>query len=215
MLTARFLQFGWRWRGAKLDGVEAKRVQPFERLSAMLHHQRHEWPASDHEQRAVDRRCSAGWLIRRLCIGRSSCDLWPGAAFQIDVAIDFQVVDPDVDLPGRTVGVENDQIDICFARIDLCAELRPQHSGLLLEQAANIANAELLPLADVGVHVAAEQRSNRLAGAAVEVSRKHDPRHELQAWPIGFDEQRWFELLNEGRAANRVDERQESAAAHG
>src|SRR5204863_663493 len=116
--------------------------------------------------------------------------------FQIDIAVDFEVVDPDIDQAGGAVGIENDQIDMRFAGVNFGAELRPQHASLLLKQAADIANAKLLPLADVGIHVASKQRRNRLPGAAVEVPRKHDAGHKLQARPVGFDKQCRLELLN-------------------
>src|SRR5262249_22781376 len=182
---------------------------------AMLHGDWHERPAVDHKQGAVNRRRGARWLVGRFGVSRATRDLWPRAAFEVDVAVDFQVVDPNIDLAWRAVSIENDQIDERFARIDLGAELRAKDAGFLIEQAADVSNAELLPLPDIGVHVAPEQRGDWLAGAAIDVARKHDTRHELQTRPVGFDKQRGSEFLNKRRAADRMHQRQESAVADG
>ena len=59
------------------------------------------------------------------------------------------------------------------------------------------------------------QRRDRLAGAAVDAARKDDAGHELHAGPVGLDEERGPELLDQRGAADALSQIDERAAANG
>src|SRR5204863_4148 len=205
-------------RVAELNGVEAERAEPLEGLAAMLYGAGHQRPAADHEERAVDCGRCFGWLIAagsQIGGGGPAGDLRAGGAIEVDVAVDLQVVDPKIDGAGGAVAVEHDQVDEGFTGVDLGAELRSQVSRFLIEQAADVADGELLPLAHVGVHVAAKERGDGLVGAAVEIAGKDDAGHELHAGAVGFDVERRLEFLDQRGAADGMNQRQERAVAEG
>lgn len=118
-------------------------------------------------------------------------------------------------VPGA-IGIQQDQIDIGFARVRFPERKRVCRTPcFLFKQTARIANRELLPLPHVGVHVAAQERGDGLAAAAIDVAGKDHVRHQLKAGPVGFHEEPRAEFLNQRCATNGMHQREERALADG
>ena len=90
----------------------------------MLNGPNHQRPAANQHERALHDRRSRRLLARIVhAIGgrRAAGNLRSVFLVQIDIALNLQIVEPDVgrSLPG--IGIDHNQIDIGLARVDLAA----------------------------------------------------------------------------------------------
>ncbi len=125
---------------------------------------------------AVGDRCGVG------CGGR-----------ELDIAINvygtahFQLVEPDGCLAGPTVDVDEHEIDIGAAGIDLGTVLSAQHADLPLDQLGKAGDFQPLPRTRVFVLSSAHNRGERFLCGGIETIWKNDAGEQLQSRAIGFE----------------------------
>src|SRR5262245_19005110 len=87
-----------------------------------------EGPATHQEQRSLQLRyrvSRSNCIALRDVVARQLSTAARARVVKIDVALNLQIVDPQVDVAGSAVSIDHEQIDVCFGRIKRWANRRP------------------------------------------------------------------------------------------
>jgi hypothetical protein len=102
------------------------------------------------------------------------------------------------------VNVQQNAVDVRFARVDVRSQLGPEDSGLSGQQVGDIVDAELLPAAHGCVAGAAHQRGDGASGLWILRARQDHPCQHPQTGSVRRDLHRGQQLVDHAGAAHLV-----------
>ena len=129
----------------------------------------------------------------------------------LDVSTHLEVVDGDPGDAASRVDIQDQQVDIGLAGIELGAPLRPKHADLAFEPQHGLVDRQRLPECRAAIGIAMQERRERAACLRVAGSRQNDSRHQLDTRRIGFDPDGGRPFRDDGRRVNGVGDMDSAA----